>query len=190
MSCNDLQRSGGGGCKLKTQCLCENSSCPHKVSLCHPEEQRELRILPIMEDNKEHWSDSEHSRLSQSHKDERFRMTKKCHPELVSGSYQPSDSTPDWSDSEHTQSSPHPAPLPRRGNRRQFLSCGRGKQPYEQQRITDAGEGWQNQNHVNDNNKINCHPEETQCPKDLCVPKDSSVVLLPQNDDNSIKTSF
>ena len=24
-----------------------------------------------------------------------------CHPELVSGSYQPSDSTPDWSDSEH-----------------------------------------------------------------------------------------
>ena len=82
--------------------------------------------------------------------------------QLVSGSYHPSDSTPDWSDSEHTQSSPHPTPLPRRGNRRKFLlSCGRGKQPYAQQRVTDAGEGWQNHNHVNDNNKINCHPEST-----------------------------
>ena len=154
--------------------------------------------------------------------------------QLVSGSYQLGDSTPDWSDSEHTQSSPHPAPLPRRGKRRNITSSpsganfdghaesqtqcpcegltiqgahsaeqtikyrlreevkiqDRGKQTYEQQRITDAGEGWQNQNHVNDNNKINCHPEETQCPKDLRVPKDSSVVLLPQNDDNSIKTSF
>ena len=30
---------------------------------------------------------------------------------------------------------------------------------------------------------ITRHPEETQCPKDLRVPKDSSVVPLPQNDD-------
>ena len=97
--------------------------------------------------------------------------------QLVSGSYQPSDSTLDWSDSDPTQSSPHPAPLPRRGNRRQFLSCGRGKQPYEQQRITDAGEGWQNQNHVHDNNKINCHPEETQCPKDLKIIKQKRFLL-------------
>ena len=63
--------------------------------------------------------------------------------QLVSGSYQPGDSIPDWPDSEQTKSSPHPTPLPRRGNRHQFLSGGRGKQPYEQQRITDAGEGWQ-----------------------------------------------
>ena len=28
-------------------------------------------------------------------------MTPKCHPELVSGSYQPSDSTLEWLDSEH-----------------------------------------------------------------------------------------
>ena len=48
---------------------------------CHPEERSELRILPIMEDNKERWSDSE-----------------------------------------QTKSSPHPNPLPRRGNRHQFLS--------------------------------------------------------------------
>ena len=72
----------------------------NKIS-CHPEERSELRILPIMEDNKERWSDSEQAK-----------------------------------------SSPHPNPLPRRGNRHQFLSGGRGKQPYEQQRITDAGEGW------------------------------------------------
>ena len=80
-----------------------------KHSYCHPEEQRELRILPIMEDNKEHWSDSEHTRLSQSRKDDSFRMT---------------------------NNTPSPA--------------GEGR-----------GEGWQNQNHVNDNNKINCHPEFT-----------------------------
>ena len=47
---------------------------------CHPEERSELRILPIMEDNKERWSDSEHTQSSQDGKDERFRKTKKCHP--------------------------------------------------------------------------------------------------------------
>ena len=34
----------------------------------------------------------------------RFKTTTKCHPELVSGSYQPVDSTHDRSDSEHTRS--------------------------------------------------------------------------------------
>ena len=29
-----------------------------------------------------------------------------CHPELGSGSYQPCDSTPNWSDSEHTSQTP------------------------------------------------------------------------------------
>ena len=70
---------------------------------CHPEERSELRILPIMEDNKERLSDSEYTKSSQDRKDECFRMTKKCHPELVSGSYQPGDSTHDRSDSEHTR---------------------------------------------------------------------------------------
>ena len=56
----------------------------NKIS-CHPEERSELRILPIMEDNKERWSDSEQAK-----------------------------------------SSPHPAPLPRRGNRRNITSSPSG----------------------------------------------------------------
>ena len=31
---------------------------------CHPEERSELRILPVLDDNREHWSDSEHTRLA------------------------------------------------------------------------------------------------------------------------------
>ena len=94
--------------------------------------------------------------------------------QLVSGSYQLDSLASDLSDSEQTKSSPHPNPLPRRGNRRNITSSpsganfdghaesqtqcpcegltiqgarnvkiqDRGKQPYEQQRITDAGEGW------------------------------------------------
>ena len=42
---------------------------------CHPEEQRELRILPEKNASQERWSDSEHTRLSQSRKDDSFRMT-------------------------------------------------------------------------------------------------------------------
>ena len=153
LSCNGFGQNGGGSepplthnkvdcAYLPNEMPCQNDN---KIN-CHPEERSELRILPIMEDNKERWSDSEHTKSSQSRKDERFRMTKKCHPggfpdgrrvnesepspgseqiehtktecpyaklceregnprQLVSGSYKPSDSTPDWSDSEHTQSS-------------------------------------------------------------------------------------
>ena len=42
---------------------------------CHPEERSELRILPAINDNKEHWSDSEHTRPGNESAAGRFRMT-------------------------------------------------------------------------------------------------------------------
>ena len=42
---------------------------------CHPEERSELRILPVINDNKERWSDSEHTHLASDSTAGRFRMT-------------------------------------------------------------------------------------------------------------------
>ena len=78
-----------GGCKLQKQALKEkfprHSESLHvilsvseeskKHSYRHPEERSELRILPEKYAIQERWSDSEHTRLLQSRKDERFRMT-------------------------------------------------------------------------------------------------------------------
>ena len=185
---------------MKQQCLCENYPCLYKVSPCHcesttrhPEERSELRILPEKNARQERWSDSEQTKSS-PHPTPLPRRGKRRN---ITSS--PSGANFDGHAESQTQcpcegltiQGAHSAEQTIEYRLREEVKIqDRGKQTYEQQRITDAGEGWQNQNHVNDNNKINCHPEETQCPKDLCVPKDSSVVLLPQNDDNSIKTSF
>ena len=189
---------GGGGCKLKTQCSCENYPRHYKLSPCHCES-----ITRHPESTSRH---SERSEESNRKLKQESKKNSSCHPEERSELRilpEKNARQERWSDSEQTQSSPHPTPLPRRGKRRNITSSpsganfdghaesqtqcpcegltlqgahsaeqtieyrlreevkiqDRGKQPYEQQRITDAGEGWQNQNHVNDNNKINCHPE-------------------------------
>ena len=100
LSLNDLRQRGGGVEQSLNTChyeaflrhpeadsrhseaLAEESTCNKNNKIgCHPEERSELRILPIMEDNKERWSDSEHTKSSQERKDECFRMTTSRHSE-------------------------------------------------------------------------------------------------------------
>ena len=54
---------------------CQRLKQGSKNTICHPEERSELRILPVINDCQEHWSDSEHTQSSQTCKDGRFRMT-------------------------------------------------------------------------------------------------------------------
>ena len=52
-----------------SEALAEESTCNKNNKIgCHPEERSELRILPIMKDNKERWSDSEHTKSSHNAK--------------------------------------------------------------------------------------------------------------------------
>ena len=99
---------------------------------CHPEERSELRILPIMEDNKERWSDSEHTKSSQERKDGRFRMTKKCHPGgfLDGRRVNESEPSPVSEQIEHTKTEClYAKPCERERNPRQFIS---GSVPFAQ----------------------------------------------------------
>ncbi len=52
---------------------------------CHPEERSELRILPVIDDSQERWSDSEHTCLVNDSTAERFRMTNKLPRPLGEG---------------------------------------------------------------------------------------------------------
>ena len=52
---------------------------------CHPEERSELRILPVLDDNQEHWSDSEHTRLANDSTAGCLRMTNKLPRPLGEG---------------------------------------------------------------------------------------------------------
>ena len=54
---------------------CQRLKQGSKNTICHPEERSELRILPVINDCQEHWSDSEHTQSLQTCKDGRFRMT-------------------------------------------------------------------------------------------------------------------
>ena len=53
-----LNKKGERMIKTKKQFLNESN----KVN-CHPEERSELRILPVIDDSQERWSDSEHTRI-------------------------------------------------------------------------------------------------------------------------------
>ncbi len=54
---------------------CQRHKQGSKNTICHPEERSELRILPVINDCQEHWSDSEHPQSSQTCNDKCFRMT-------------------------------------------------------------------------------------------------------------------
>ena len=54
---------------------CQRLKQGSKNTICHPEERSELRILPVINDCQEHWSDSEHTQSSQTCNNGRFRMT-------------------------------------------------------------------------------------------------------------------
>ena len=91
---------GGGGCKLKTQCLCENYPHHHKVSPCHPESTSRhpeaLMCHPGGFLDGRRVNESEPSPVSEQieHTKTECLYAKLCEREgnprqLVSGSYQP-----------------------------------------------------------------------------------------------------
>ena len=69
VACRDLDNE-----ILSSYSFPQNDEESNKIN-CHPEERSELRILPVINDCQEHWSDSEHTQSLQTCNNGRFRMT-------------------------------------------------------------------------------------------------------------------